>query len=49
MGLLASWAGLVEGSSLLDIKMGVFQRDVPGLVKAGTDVTSHSDSWLVRM
>ena len=34
----SSWA-----ISLADVKRGLFQRDVPGVEKAGTDIISRSD------
>ena len=36
-------------NSLADVKRGVFERDVPGKRRAGTDVISRSDSWHERM
>ena len=32
-----------RATSLADVKRGVYQRDVPGVVKAGTGVISRSD------
>ena len=35
--------------SLANVKSEVFQRDVPVVGKAGTDVISRSDTWLARV
>ena len=40
----SSWA-----ISLAEVKRGVFQRDVPGVVKAVTHVISSSDPWRANM
>ena len=39
----------LKAISLADVKLGVFQRGVPVVVKAGAELLSHNDPWLARI